>query len=74
MVTRDYQLAKPPPPPAWKRFFDQRIIPLAIDLAGAAESAALGGAGRVQRRPWLAAALLVGGLGLPVVLMIGRRR
>ena len=38
MVDQSYMLAKQPPPSAAKRFFDQRVMPVTIDLAGTLEA------------------------------------
>ncbi len=56
MVDKTYMLEKPPGPSAFKLFLDQRVLPLAIDVAGAGEVAVQ----RLSRRTGVPPALLIG--------------
>jgi hypothetical protein len=38
MVSPNYALARPAPPSALRRYFDQQILPVAIDAAGELEA------------------------------------
>ena len=62
MVSVGYMIDKPAPPSALKVFIDQKVIPQAIDAAGAVESAAYELGEQVKARPVasIAIAALVG--------------
>lgn len=67
MVSSNYIAGKSSAPSASKRFFDQQVLPVAIDAAGSVESVVESLAERIRGRPvgalWLA-------LGLGVVLAV----
>jgi hypothetical protein len=51
LIGRDYLLEKPPGPSAPKRFFDQRVVPLAVNMASSLEFALDDAARRTGLRP-----------------------
>ena len=68
MITRDYLLEKPRGPSAAKVFLDQRVIPAAIDAAGACEVALE----RASQRTGLSVPVLLAGAGGLLALVAWR--
>jgi hypothetical protein len=60
MVSIDYMIAKPPPPSAMRRLFNQRAMPVAIDAAMRVEDAVHMLGQNTRQRPILALSLAVG--------------
>ena len=73
MIDRDYLLKKGGGPSAPKLFLDQRVIPLAIDAAGAVEGALERVAVRVRRMPVAALIAALGSGTLITLLALPRR-
>ena len=73
MVGRDYLLKKGAGPSAPKLFLDQKVIPQAIDAAGAVESLVERVAVRVRRMPVTALAAAIGTGTLVTLLAVPRR-
>ena len=73
MVGRDYLLKKGEGPSAPKLFLDQRVIPLAIDAAGAVEGVLERVAVRVRRMPVSALVAALGSGTLVTLLAVPRR-
>ncbi len=78
MVDKSYMEAKPAPPSALKQYFDQVVMPVAIDMAGSVEAGLERVAVSVKQRPatTLGAALVLGAAvsGMTLRLMVRRRR
>ena len=51
IIGRDYLLEKPPGPSAPKQFLDQRVVPLAVNMASTLEFALDNAARRTGLRP-----------------------
>jgi hypothetical protein len=51
MVTSTYLLRRPAPPRRWKRFFDQRVMPITIDAAAFLDMGAVRASEQVRRNP-----------------------
>ncbi len=51
MLSPDYLLDKTPPPSALRQFFDQQVLPVAIDAAGSLEALLEDVARATRRRP-----------------------
>jgi hypothetical protein len=60
MVSVDYMIAKPPPPSALRRLFNQRAMPAAIDAATRVEDAVHTLGESTRQQPILALSLAVG--------------
>ena len=73
MVSRDYMLKKEGGPSAPKLFLDQKVIPAAIDAAGAVEGVLERVAVRVRRMPVAALAAALGTGTLVTLLAVPRR-
>ena len=73
MIDRDYLLKKGAGPSAPKLFLDQKVIPMAIDAAGAVEGVLERVAVRVRRRPVSALAAALGTGTLVTLLAVPRR-
>ena len=73
MISRDYLLKKEGGPSAPKLFLDQKVIPVAIDAAGAVEGALERVAVRVRRMPVSALAAALGTGTLVTLLAVPRR-
>lgn len=73
MVSQSYVLEKPPPPSAAKVFFDQRVMPVAIDAAGAVEARVERLAGHARRQPIVAVSVAIG-VGVLLSMLMGRAR
>ncbi len=59
MVTASYMTKKAPEPGALQRFFDWRVLPVAINAAGGFEVVLSRWSERARRQPWLAAGAAV---------------
>ena len=65
MVTRDYMLDQPPPPPAWRQFVNLEVVPAAINALGAVETVIEKAAVRARTRPATSLGVALGaGCGL----------
>ena len=73
LIDRDYLLEKPPGPSAPKRFFDQRIVPLAVNGAGALEVGLVRAAGRSGLRPSVIVSVSVAALTLSALTMFRQK-
>ena len=73
MVGRDYMLKKGAGPSAPKVFLDQKVVPAAIDAAGAVEGVLELLAVRVRRTPVAALAAALGAGTLVTLLAVPRR-
>ena len=73
MVGRDYMVDTPPPPPAWRRAIDLRVIPRAANMLGTAEGLLEHVA--VQARAWpMLAVSAAFGAGCVVAMLLVRSR
>ena len=72
MVSAGYALDRAPPPSSFKRFVDQRALPVAIDVAGSVEAAVESAAQLVRRQP-VAAVLIAAALGYAMANLLGSR-
>ena len=73
MVGRDYMLKKGAGPSAPKVFLDQKMLPVAINAAGAVEGVLEKLAVRVRRKPVVALAAALGTGTLVTLLAVPRR-
>jgi len=73
LITRDYLLRKPAGPSAPKQWFDTRVIPLAVDAAGAFEVALDRAAVRSGLRPSVILAGLAAAASLALFGLMRRR-
>ncbi len=73
MVDRDYMLKKGAGPSAPKVFLDQKVVPAAINAAGAVEGVLERVAVRVRRMPVAALAAALGTGTLMMLLTVPRR-
>jgi hypothetical protein len=71
MVSSSYLVGKPSPPSGLKRFFDQRIIPAAIDGAAYLDVSIANAAHRLRRNPKIGLGLL--GMGILLAVRLSRR-
>jgi hypothetical protein len=72
MDRRIYHLDRPPPPAELKRYFNQRVIPIVIDVAGHVESALERLAVQTRRQPTLVLGLALSA-GFLLSALAGRR-
>jgi hypothetical protein len=73
MVSPKYLAGKTTVPSRFKRFFDRRVLPVAIDAAGSVEAVLEGVACRARRQPAVALGLACSASFL-LSMLIGRRR
>ena len=73
MIDRDYLLKKESGPSALKVFFNQKVVPAAINLAGAVEGILEQVAIQVRRKPMPALAAALGTGTLITLLAVPRR-
>ena len=73
LIDRDYLLEMPPGPPAPKRFFDQQIVPIAVNFAGAVEVALVRAADRSGVRPSVIVSISVAALTVSAVAIFRRK-
>lgn len=66
MVDKAYMLDKPPGPGPAKRYLDQVLLPVAIDLAGSGEVAIQ----RLSERSGIRPAVILGGLAGGAILLV----
>jgi hypothetical protein len=72
MVSSNYLLRKPTPPSDLKRFFDQRIMPVAIDGAACLDIGLAKTVEHVRRNPAVALGLAAG-MGVLLAAWLGPR-
>jgi hypothetical protein len=60
MVSSSYLNRKPAPPSELKRFFDQRVMPMAIDGAASLEIGVASAGRRLRRSPAMSLGLALG--------------
>jgi hypothetical protein len=73
MVNSSYFNRKPPAPSALKRFFDQRVVPMAIDGAACLDIGFANAGRQVRRNPMLGVGVAVG-VGILVAAALQPRR
>ena len=74
IIGRDYLLRKPAGPSAPKLFLDTRVVPVAVNMAGAVEVALDRAAARTGVRPALIVAGATTALALVVLGLLRNRR
>jgi hypothetical protein len=73
MVSSSYLNRKPAPPSELKRFFDQKIMPMAIDGAASLEVGVASAGRHLRRNPAMSLALALG-MGILLAFVIRPRR
>jgi hypothetical protein len=73
MVSSSYLDRKPAPPSGLKRFFDQRVIPMAIDGAAGLEIGVASAGRHLRRNPAMSLGLALG-MGILLALVVRQRR
>lgn len=73
LVDRDYILEKPRGPSVPKKFFDQRVVPLAVDASGALEVALVRAADRSGVRPYIILSVSLAALTLSALAVLRRK-
>ena len=73
MVGSSYLRRKPAPPSALKLFFDQRIMPMAIDGAASVEMGAASAGRHLRRNPAMSLGLALG-TGILLAFVVSSRR
>lgn len=73
LIDRDYLLEKPSGPSAPKLFFDQKVVPLAVNMAGAVEVALVRAAERSGVRPSVIVSVSVAALTLSALAIFRRK-